>query len=140
MILDSARIAASLSAGSTRTGATWNAVRIAAGRRWDVSGSTATTRGVNRGPGDGPARRIANALGTSSVAIRSFPISIACSAIVYGTGSGNDGRSGLPGARGRRCTDGQLHRDLEGAHHKYRSPRRHRRRVQPVWVLLRSGG
>jgi hypothetical protein len=36
-----------------------------------VSGSTATTRGVNRGPGNGPARRIANALGTSSVAIRS---------------------------------------------------------------------
>ena len=42
----------------------------------------------------------------------------AFSAIAYGTGSGNDGRSGLPGARGRQCTDGQLHRDLEGAHHK----------------------
>jgi hypothetical protein len=28
--------------------------------------------------------------------------------------------SGLPGARGRQCTDGQLHRDLEGAHHKSR--------------------
>jgi hypothetical protein len=85
-----------------------------------VSGSTATVRGVNRGPGNGPARPIANTLATSSVAIRSFPTSIACSAIAYGTGSGNDGRSGLPGARGRRCTDGQLNRDLEGAHHKSR--------------------
>src|SRR6202040_825819 len=90
------------------------------GQALGVSGSTATTPGVNRGPGNGPARRIANALGTSWVAIRSFPTSIAFSAIAYGTGSGNDGRSGLPGARGRQCTDGQLHRDLECAHHKSR--------------------
>ena len=88
----------------------------------DLPASTPVT-GYNSpsdGPGNGPARRIANALGTSSVVIRSFPTSIACSAIAYGTGSGNDGRSRLPGARGRRCTDGQLHRDLEGAHHKSR--------------------
>ena len=85
----------------------------------DLPASTPVT-GYNSpsdGPGNGPARRIANALGTSSVVIRSFPTSIACSAIAYGTGSGNDGRSRLPGARGRRCTDGQLHRDLEGAHY-----------------------
>ena len=66
---------------------------------------------LRREPWNGPARRIANALGTSWVAIRSFPTSIAFSAIAYGTGSGNDGRSGLHGARGRQCTDGQLHRD-----------------------------
>jgi hypothetical protein len=46
-----------------------------------VNAIAATTPGVNRGPGNGPARRIANALGTSWVAIRSFPTSIAFSAI-----------------------------------------------------------
>ena len=49
----------------------------------DLPASTPVT-GYNSpsdGPGNGPARRIANALGTSSVVIRSFPTSIACSAI-----------------------------------------------------------
>ena len=77
--------------------------------------------------GKWPGEAIANALATSSVAIRSFPTSIGCSAIAYGTGSGNDGRSGLAGARGRRCTDGQLIRDLEGVDHKSRGRAGHRR-------------
>ena len=68
-------------------GATWNAVRIAAGKHSGASGSTRTTRAVNLGLGNGRARPIVNVSTArcliSTVSLRS----------VFGTRNGNGGNN-----------------------------------------------
>ena len=82
-----------LSARSTRMGATWNAVRIAAGKHSGASGSTRTTRAVNLGLGNGRARPIVNVSVSSSPATARCLISTVSLRSVFGTRNGNGGNN-----------------------------------------------
>jgi hypothetical protein len=62
-----------VSAGSTRTAATWNAVRIAVGRRWGARISTLTIRAVRYGTADGPCEADCERLGFFVNGDRSLP-------------------------------------------------------------------
>ena len=111
------RLRCRTSARSTRTGATWNAVRIAAGRHSGASGSIRTTRAVRHGMDAGPVRRIANVSASSSTVTARCPTSIAYLPNVCGTRNGN----------GRRIS---LRREQRGAAARTRSrPRAAQRQV-----------
>ena len=74
-------------------GATWNAVRIAAGKHSGASGSTRTTRAVNLGLGNGRARPIVNVSVSSSPATARCLISTVSLRSVFGTRNGNGGNN-----------------------------------------------
>ena len=74
-------------------GATWNAVRIAAGKHSGASGSTRTTRAVNLGLGNGRARPIVNVSVSSSPATARCLISAVSLRSVFGTRNGNGGNN-----------------------------------------------
>ena len=72
-----------------------------AGRRWGVSGSTAMTPGVNRGPENGPGQADCERLGYLVGGDPQFPDLNRLSRDCVWNGSGNDGRSELTRSEGQ---------------------------------------